>query len=343
MKRTLLSFSFVFFTTTLIAQIGGESTFSILDFSTSARTIAMGGELMAVYDNDVNLVSSNPALLNVKMNRQISFSFVDYFSDINAVSVNYATNSKKLGMIFFGAKALNYGSFTKTDETGVELGEFTANEQIITAGISRILNEKFTIGMNLNFINSKLEQYSSFALGSNLGLTYYKDEKKLCISVLAKDFGRQLKSYTNTKEKLPFQLKMGLSKELAHLPFRFSIVAHHLNKFDISNHYLEPTTTDPISGDKVENEDSFGKKVLRHFIIGGELNPFKKSLFIRGGFNFQRRQDMMLSTQPEMVGFSWGLGFRISKFHLDYSRATYHLAGSTNIFNFSTNLSSFGL
>ena len=203
MKRTLLSFSFVFFTTTLIAQIGGESTFSILDFSTSARTIAMGGELMAVYDNDVNLAASNPALLNAKMNRQISFSFVDYFSDINAVSVNYATSSKKLGMILFGAKALNYGSFTKTDETGVELGEFTANEQIITAGISKILNEKFTIGMNLNFINSKLEQYSSFALGSNLGLTYYNNEKALCISVLAKDFGRQLKPYTNTKEKLP--------------------------------------------------------------------------------------------------------------------------------------------
>ena len=343
MKRTLLSFSFVFFTTTLIAQIAGESTFAILDFSTSARTIAMGGELMAVYDNDVNLVSSNPALLNVKMNRQISFSFVDYFSDINAVSVNYATNSKKLGMIFFGAKALNYGSFPKTDETGVEVGEFTANEQIITAGISKILNERFTIGIDLNVINSRLEQYSSFALGSDLGLTYYHDEKGLCISLLAKDFGRQLEYYTKTKEKLPFQLKMGISKKLVHLPFRFSIVAHHLNKFDISNHYLEPTTTDPVSGDKVENKDSFGKKVLRHFIIGGELNPFKKSLFIRGGFNFQRRQDMMLVTRPAMVGFSWGLGFRVSKFHFNYSRATYHLASSTNIFNFSTNLSSFGL
>ena len=343
MKRTLLSFSFVFFTTTLIAQIAGESTFAILDFSTSARTIAMGGELMAVYDNDVNLVSSNPALLNVKMNRQISFSFVDYFSDINAVSVNYATNSKKLGMIFFGAKALNYGSFPKTDETGVEVGEFTANEQIITAGISKILNERFTIGIDLNVINSRLEQYSSFALGGNLGLTYYHDKKDLCISLLAKDFGRQLEYYTKTKEKLPFQLKMGISKKLVHLPFRFSIVANHLNKFDISNHYLEPTTTDPVSGDKVENKDSFGKKVLRHFIVGGELNPFKKSLFIRGGFNFQRRQDMMLVTRPAMVGFSWGLGFRISKFHLNYSRATYHLASSTNIFNFSTNLSSFGL
>ena len=213
----------------------------------------------------------------------------------------------------------------------------------ISCGISKILNEKFTIGINLNFINSKLEQYSSFALGSNLGLTYYNDEKNLCVSALVKDFGRQLKSYANTKEKLPFQFQIGVSKELEHLPFRFSIVGHHLNKFDISNHYLEPTITDPISGDKVENEDSFGKKVLRHIVIGGELNPFKQGIFIRAGFNFQRRQDMMLATRPAMTGFSWGLGFRISKFHLNYSRATYHLAGSTNIFSFSTNLSSFGL
>jgi len=52
---------------------------------------------------------------------------------------------------------------------------------------------------------------------------------------------------------------------------------------------------------------------------------------------------MMVPTRPAMVGFSWGLGFKISKFHLNYSRATYHLAGATNIFSFSTNLSSFGL
>ena len=343
MKRTFL-FSLLFtLITNLFAQIGGENTFAILDFNPSVRSTAMGGELIAIFDNDVEMAANNPALLNNKMHQQISFSFVDYFSDINAVAVNYATQSEKLGMLFFGVKALNYGKFTQTDETGRELGEFTANEQVLTTGISKQLNDKLTIGVNLNFINSKLEQYSSIGLSSNFALSYFNDERKLCISVLAKDFGRQLKSYTNEKENLPFQLQMGVSKRLAHLPFRFSIVAHHINKFDISNNYLEPTTTDPISGETIENKESFGKKVLRHFVLGGELNPGRKNLFIRGGFNFQRRQDMMVSTRPTMVGFSWGLGFKISKFHLNYSRATYHLAGSTNIFSFSTNLSTFGL
>jgi hypothetical protein len=325
------------------AQIGGENTFAVLDFNPSVRTTAMGGELISIIDNDVDITATNPALLNSKMHKQISFSFIDYFNDINAVAVNYAAELEKLGMLFFGVKALNYGQFVLTDETGVELGKFSANEQVLTVGISKQLNEEFIIGVNLNFINSKLEQYSSFGLSSNIGLSYYNDERKICISVLAKDFGRQLSSYTDEKENLPFQLQMGVSKQLAHLPFRFSIVAHHLNKFDITNNYLEPTVTDPISGEEIANEDSFGKKVLRHFVLGGELNPGRKNLFIRGGFNFQRRQDMQLSTSPLLVGFSWGLGFKISKFQLNYSRATFHLAGASNNFSFSTNLSSFGL
>lgn len=343
MKR-LFTFSLLFVLANIsFAQIGGENTFAVLEFNPSVRTAAMGGELISISDNDVDIAATNPALLNSKMHKQISFSLIDYFTDINAVAVNYVTELDKLGMLLFGVKALNYGHFVLTDETGVDLGEFSANEQVLTAGISKQLSEEFTIGINLNLINSKLEQYSSFGLSSNIALAYYNDDRKICVAVLAKDFGRQLSSYTDEKENLPFQLQMGVSKQLAHLPFRFSIVAHHLNKFDISNNYLKPTTTDPLSGEEISNEDSFGKKMLRHFVLGGELNPGRKNLFIRGGFNFQRRQDMQLSTRPLLVGFSWGLGFRISKFQLNYSRATYHLAEASNNFSFSTNLSSFGL
>jgi hypothetical protein len=42
-----------------------------------------------------------------------------------------------------------------------------------------------------------------------------------------------------------------------------------------------------------------------------------------------------------MVGFSYGFGIKISKFHLSYGRATYHLAGASNHFSISTNFSSF--
>ena len=48
----------------------------------------------------------------------------------------------------------------------------------------------------------------------------------------------------------------------------------------------------------VVKEETIAKNILRHFVIGGELNPFRKNLYIRGGFNFQRRFDLVLDTYP---------------------------------------------
>jgi predicted Na+-dependent transporter len=42
-----------------------------------------------------------------------------------------------------------------------------------------------------------------------------------------------------------------------------------------------------------------------------------------------------------MVGFSMGLGLKVSKFHIAYGRSTYHLAGATNHFSLTTSLSEF--
>ena len=101
--------------------------------------------------------------------------------------------------------------------------------------------------------------------------------------------------------------------------------------------------TSDKTGELEIKEESIAKTALRHLIIGGELNPFRKSLFLRGGFNFQRRLDMSLSTYPSLVGFSWGIGLKVSKFRLDYSRASYHLSGAPNYFSIAANLSTFGI
>ena len=44
-----------------------------------------------------------------------------------------------------------------------------------------------------------------------------------------------------------------------------------------------------------------------------------------------------------MVGFSWGVGFKVSKYRFDYSRSAYHLSGVPNNFSIAANLSTFGL
>jgi len=50
---------------------------------------------------------------------------------------------------------------------------------------------------------------------------------------------------------------------------------------------------------------------------------------------------MKVTTKPGTVGFSWGIGIRISKFHFSYARSAYHLVGSPNYITLTTNLSDF--
>ena len=326
----------------LFAQVGGLTAFSFVDVEFSSRIEAMGGSGIAIVDGDVSLGQTTPSLLNVKMHNSLVLSFTDYFSDVNLIGFSYARKWKEFGVFSIGLKAINYGKFEYNDAVGNSLGSFSAHDQVITVGLGKRLNEKFTLGININMLNSQYEMYNSFALSSNLSITYYITKKEFTSTLLVKNMGRQLSAYADTEESLPFDLQLGISKGLKHLPFRYSFTFHHLNQFDIKSPYKLISQTNIETGDLEIQEESVVKTALRHLIIGGELNPFRKSLFIRAGFNFQRRFDMSLSTYPSMVGFSWGIGFKVLKFRLDYSRAAYHLSGTPNNFSFATNLSTFG-
>ena len=166
--------------------------------------------------------------------------------------------------------------------------------------------------MNVNFLSSQYERYHSFGVSSNVSMTYYSSKNNYTSTLLLKNIGRQLTSYANEREYLPFEIQ--LSKQ---------------TNFD--------------TGDLEIKQETIAKTVLRHIVIGGELNPFRKSLFLRAGFNFQRRFDLSLKTAPVLVGFSWGLGFRVYNFQFDYSRSSYHLSAHPNNFNISTNISTFGI
>ncbi len=326
----------------LLAQSGGATAFSFADVETSPRVEAMGGSVIAIVDADVSLAQTTPSLLNSSMDKEMVFSFADYFSDINILGFAIAKNIKSIGVVSFGLDAIDYGEFVNYDAVGNNLGSFTAHDQVVTLGWGKILTERITVGANIQFLNSQYERYNAAAIASNVSTTYNNIDKGFTTTLLFKNIGKQLFSYTAVDEKLPFDIQLSISKALKHMPFRYVITFHHLNQFDIKSPYKLLSQTNIETGELEIKEESIAKTALRHFIIGGELNPFRKSLFIRGGFNFQRRFDMSLATRPAMAGFSFGIGFKVSKFRLDYSRASYHLSGAPNNFSIAANLSTFG-
>jgi hypothetical protein len=332
----------VFLPNILFAQIQ-NSSYNSLNLNNSSRVLSMGGDVISIVDNDVSLAFQAPSLLNKEMNRQMSFNFVDYVSDINFISFHYAQKISNNLMIFSGLDAINYGEFIGSDATGNSTSLFTANQQIFTLGTAKQISDKFTLGTNIKLLNSQLESYHSLSLSSNVSTTYFNKENNLAATLLFKNMGKPIKSYTSTSENLPFEIQLGLSKSLQHLPFRYSLVLHHLNVYDISNDYNLNTIYDLTTNTIIIKKETVAKKMLRHVILGGELNPFRKSLYLRAGFNFQRREDLKLSSSFSMSGFSWGMGFSVRKIQINYSRSALHSSSVLNSFSLITNLSNFSL
>jgi len=332
----------LFFPSVIFAQSGGVNSFQFFDIQVSPKVESLGGSGISLpNNNDVSLTRLAPSLLNEEMNNNFVFAFSDYFSDVNILSFSFARKIDNLGLTSANIQTINYGLFDYTDDFGNVLGEFSASDQIFSFSLAKKISSFFTLGMSLNLLNSKYSNYSSIALSSNISSTYFNNND-LCITLLIKNIGKQLKKY-NVAENLPTQLELALSKKLKYLPFTYHISYKNLQNFDISSPYKINNSFNYNSVNLNTQKESFAKTFLRHLIIGGELRPFNKSLFLRGGFNFQRRFDMSLSSYPSFVGFSFGVGFEVVGFVLDYSRSSYHISGTTNNFSITTNINNFAL
>jgi hypothetical protein len=71
---------------------------------------------------------------------------------------------------------------------------------------------------------------------------------------------------------------------------------------------------------------------MRHVLLGVEIIPHK-NFYLSAGYNYQRRKELKIDTKASTVGFSWGFGVNISWMSIEFGRATYHLAGSSNHFS----------
>lgn len=329
-----------------IAQVGGESAFSFLNIPVSARTGALGGSAIAIKDEDPNFALDNPSLLSAEMSSALSFTYLNYFADVNLGHFSYTHDFKKYGTFSGGVKYINYGNFLETDEGGNELGSFSASDYAFILGWGKSIDTSFSVGANLKPIYSKFYQYSSFAMAMDLSATYHNAKKQLTTALLIKNIGRQFSTYIEERdtEPLPFEVQLGISKKLAHTPIRFNVDFIHLNNWNLAyNDSSSVTNRDNTLDDEARkelNKTGMVSEFFRHVVVGTEfvLSP---SFMLRFGYNFQRRAELAFDNKGGLIGFSWGLGFRIKKIHVSYGGASYHLAGTSNHFTITTTISDY--
>ena len=297
---------------------------------------------ISVKDNDLNSVLQNPSLLTPAMEKQLALSAVSFYDKVKFGEAAYAYKAGKFGTLYSAMHFVHYGEFVETNEAGETMGTFRAADYALLTGYAHALNPRISIGGNLKFIYSDYYLYHAFGMAVDIGATYYDSANQITVSVVGRNIGGQLKSYTGDHtEPLPAEVMAAVSKRLAHVPFRLNLTARHLEKFDMT--YVDPNDPDnfdPITGEQNIDEASFGEKLARHFIVGGEF-LFSQNFHFRVAYNFQRRREMIVETARGTVGFSWGFGLRVSKFHISYGRAAYHAAGGSNHFSVTTNLGEF--
>lgn len=344
MRYLIFFFSLLLSTQYLLAQTGGRYTYSFLNLPVSARQAALGGNLLSVQDADMNLAYLNPALLNNQMNKHLSLSYINYFSDINFGYAGYAFNAKKRGTMSTGLQCISYGDFQRADETGLVTGEFSAADYTFHFSGSRPVKDSlFNVGAAFKVIYSSLESYQSLGVAADVAGFYYNEELQLGVGAVIKNIGTQLITYrAGNREPLPFEIQAGVSKRLAKAPLRLSLTYENLERFRLVQKDTVAPVFNPLTGEE-ENTANTGAfdQVMRHLVWSAELFP-AKNFFIRIGYNYQRRQELKLLTRTGTAGLSWGFGLRIAKFHLSYGRAVYHLAGPSNHFTIGTSLSAFG-
>lgn len=323
----------------------GNQAFSFLQEPVTARLAALGTNTAAIDDNDINIAFVNPSLINPKMNNDLSLAYVNYFAGFNYGLVQFSHTFDKAGSFLVGIQFMDYGKFDYADASGNRGGTFGAADYALNIGWGRKLSDRFSIGATGKLIYSYYESYSSFGLAVDVAGTY-KSATNWIFSLTGANIGMQLKPYVPgaPTAPLPFDLSLSLSKRLAHVPFRFIFVYDHIERWNVSyyNDDNPPGGVDPLTGKPIAltGFSKFGNQFMRHLIFGGEF-MIGKHLILRGSYNYRRRQELSISQRTGMVGFSWGLGLKISHFSINYSRSTYHRAGSPNYFTLSTSLDDF--
>jgi len=326
MKRKVLNLLILILTVSpTFSQTGGDNVYEFLNLTYSGLISSLGGTNVSLPGNNLNLAYHNPALLNSGMNKNLALNYVNYFAGINYGLAMYSRSYTGTGNFAAGLTYLNYGSFTETDASGIITGSFNAAEYALSLIYSRQIDSLFSVGITFKPVLSQLEKYTSFGFAFDLGTSWHNRSNLFSAGMVIRNAGYQVTTYAGeAHQKLPFEIQAGISQKLAHAPFRFSLTLRHLEKFDLTYQYNMPSTSE-----NNKTSSGFLENTMRHAILGVELIPHK-NFYFSAGYNYQRRKELEIESKVSTVGFSWGFGINTSFLNIEFGRATYHLAGSSN-------------
>ena len=311
MKKFVLTLISTLLTCMLWAQ-ESQTEYNFLRLPVSAHAAALGGDNITIIEDDPTLMFSNPALASSVSDKTIGLSYMNYMSGANYMGASYTKALGEKATIAGGVQYMNYGKMKEYDQNNTQIGTFSASEIAIEGVFAYELAHNIVGGITAKFINSYIGNYSSMAVGVDLGVNWYEPDYQWSVSVVAKNLGGQIKSYEENYGKMPIDVQVGVSKTFAALPVRVSATLVDLTHYNY--------------------------RFINHLNLGADL-LLSDNIWVGGGYNFRRANEMTIGTNEDAsahgAGFSMGGGINLERFKLNLAYGKYHTASSSILVNLS--------
>jgi len=304
--------SLLLFCPALLSQMkaqDGKIGYQFLNIPTSAHSAALGGGNISIVEDDATLMWTNAALLSNVSDKTISLGYTSYIASSNLLTAGFTKAIGERGTWAIGAEVLSYGSMDETDETGTKIGSFDANDIVVQTSYTYMLSDRWSGAITGKVISSNYGKYSSTALGADLALNYFDEDRGLSISTVGRNLGGQIDEFHDNagRQALPFNWSMGFSKDFENAPIRFSLTADDITHWEDVN-------------------------FIQHFIVGADILP-SENTWIAIGYNFRRAHEMKVADKGHWAGFGIGAGLNTKKFKIGVGYGKYHVAASSITIN----------
>lgn len=285
---------------------GGSTGAAFLKLGVGARPIGMGSAFVAVAD-DANAIYWNPAGLAGLEKREISAMHTEWITDIRYDFLGYVHPTSKLGTFAGSFSYLSMGEMERRGENREKLsGGFTAYDLAVALSYSRELSQSMNLGVNIRFIQQKIEDEDAYGIAFDLGGIYKMPVKGLSVGFTLQNLGPKMK-FIDESYSLPLTLTMGVG-------YRF--VPGLILALDVKHQLIEKRTT---------------------LSLGTEYWPFSL-LALRAGY-VGRLLSAVVNRGDEKIGdflgLGAGLGMRLFGYQMDYSFVPFGDLGETHRISFS--------
>ena len=310
MKKGLLAIVCWLLVISAYAQESQE-VYSFLRLPVSAHVAALGGDNVSLTNDDATVIFHNPALITDVSDKTLNVNFMTYMEGSTTASASFVRAYKERGSWGVSAQYMSYGEIKETTAANQQTGTFSPKDIALAGSFAYLLSNRISGGITARFISSTIGSYSSAAVAVDLGLNYQDTERGWSVSAVARNLGGQVKAYEEEFERIPFDLLVGVSRQLPNAPLTLHATLARLNNWD--------------------------QAFIKHLAVGADIR-LSPAIFVSAGYNFRRSSEMKIyegedSSASHGAGLSLGGGIELERFKLNEGYAKYHVSASSLLVN----------